>query len=166
MTVEEARAHFAYDEWANARYVEVLAQLPPGALVQERISSFPSLLATFAHVVAAEWIWLRRWRGDSPRAFPDWMASPSLESLRARLAAVQEERAALLGALSDADLDRDVEYSLLNGTRRADPLGALFLHVVNHSSFHRGQLSTLLRQAGGVPPVSDLVAYRREHAGA
>lgn len=162
MTIDEARAHFAYDEWANARFVTALAELTPATLALPVVSSFPSLLATFAHLVAAEWVWLRRWKGENPRTFPDWMADPSLESLRACLAAVQSERDAYLATLADDDLNGEVSYALMSGVARTGRLATLFLHVVNHSSFHRGQLVTLLRQAGATPPASDLVMYVRE----
>jgi uncharacterized damage-inducible protein DinB len=165
MNVREARRHFEYDEWANARYLDVLAQLSPAALRAERISSFPSLLATFAHLVGAEWIWLQRWLGDSPSAAPEWMGDPELQDLRSRLSDVEQRRAAYVRGLSDEDLARPVEYAMMNGTPRSNPLDALVLHVVNHSTFHRGQLATLLRQAEAVPPATDFVMYVREQSG-
>ncbi|HMB70720.1 MAG TPA: DinB family protein [bacterium] len=165
MTVREARRHFAFNEWANARYVEVLAQIAPAALAAERISSFPSLLATFAHLVGAEWIWLRRWLGDSPSAVPDWFRDPSFEDLRTRLDDLEKERASFVAGLADDDLGRNVDYAMMSGTPRSNPLDVLFLHVVNHSTFHRGQLGTLLRQAEAVPPATDFVMYVREQSG-
>lgn len=162
MTIDEARTHFDFDEWANARYVAVLADLPPAALAEPVVSSFPSLLATFAHLVGAEWIWLRRWKGDHPREAPDWMTDPTLENLRARLAAVQEERAAFLDTLESRDLRRRVDFTLMDGSPRSAAFAAMFLHVVSHSTFHRGQLATLLRQAGAVPPATDRIAFHRE----
>jgi uncharacterized damage-inducible protein DinB len=84
-----------------------------------------------------------------------------LEDLRARLARVEAERAAFLSGLTDEDLERPLAYRTLDGTAHTTRLLDLLLHVVNHSTYHRGQLTTLLRQAGGAPPATDYVVYTR-----
>jgi uncharacterized damage-inducible protein DinB len=165
MTAEEVRSLYAYDEWANARLAGVIAGLSAEQLTAEIPSSFPSILGTFAHIVAAEWVWLRRWLGENPTAFPDWLAAPALGALRGKLAEVEAERAAFLGSLSDGDLDRPLDYKTLAGDPFRNRLGDLLVHVVNHSSYHRGQLATMLRQVGATPVATDFVVFKREAGG-
>jgi len=161
MTIAEVRELFAYGGWANALVFEAASALSEDQLHQSVASSFPSVGGTLAHIVGAEWVWLRRWLGESPSNFPDWVTKPVYADLRARLSAVEQEREAFLGGLSDADLSRTVSYRTLGGQTFSDPLGNLMKHVVNHSTYHRGQVVTQLRQLGQKPPSTDLVLYLR-----
>jgi len=165
MTVEEIRSLYAYNRWANARLLEVIAGLPEDRLTAAIPSSFPSILGTLAHIVAAEWVWLRRWRGENPTAFPDWLSAPSLGPVREKLAEVEVERAAFVASLSDQDLERPLDYETLAGDPFRNRLADLLVHVVNHSSYHRGQLTTMLRQVGATPVATDYVLYKRETGG-
>ena len=161
MTIDEARDLFAYSAWATGRMFDVAAALPADQLSATIASSFPSVLGTLGHIVGAEWIWLRRWQGDSPAATPGWVTGSSLSELRSRLADVESERDRLFGQLADADLERVVEYRRMSGDAHADRLADLVRHAVNHSTYHRGQLVTQLRQVGARPPGTDFVTYVR-----
>lgn len=161
MTIDEARELFAYSTWASARMFEAAGTLSPEQLSATVASSFPSVRGTLAHVVGAEWIWLRRWRGESPAAAPGWVAGASLSELRDRLASIEADRDAYLTGLPDGDLARIVEYRTLSGQAGADRLEDLVRHVVNHATYHRGQVATQLRQLGVAPPGTDLVIYLR-----
>jgi uncharacterized damage-inducible protein DinB len=55
-----------------------------------------------------------------------------------------------------------ITYRAMNGSPYANPLGELLRHVVNHGTYHRGQVATLLRQLGVKPPQTDLILYYRE----
>lgn len=161
MTLDDLRSLYAYDEWANARFFEAIEGLDETRRTAPLESSFPSVLATFGHIVGAEWIWLSRWQGTSPAGFPEWLQAPNLEDLRSRLTQVETDRTAFLAGLTDEDLQRPLAYKLLNGTASSTRLLDLLLHVVNHSTYHRGQLTTLLRQVGATPPATDFVVYTR-----
>jgi len=161
MTTGEVRELFAYSAWANALVFDTAAALSTEQLGHSVASSFPSIGATLAHVVGAEWVWLRRWLGESPSGFPEWVKSPVLAELRTRLSGVEREREAFVADLSDADLVRVVSYHTLGGQPFWDPLGGLMRHVVNHSTYHRGQVVTQLRQLGFKPPTTDLIVFMR-----
>jgi uncharacterized damage-inducible protein DinB len=161
MTLDDLRSLYTYNAWANARFFEAIEGLDETRRTAPLESSFPSVIATLGHIVGAEWIWLSRWQGTSPSASPGWLESPKLEALRARLSGVESERAAFLSGLTDEDLERPLAYRTLDGTAHTTRLLDLLLHVVNHSTYHRGQLTTLLRQAGGAPPATDYVVYTR-----
>ncbi len=163
MKVADASELFAYDAWANARIFTVAETLAPEQLRAQVASSFPSVRDTLGHIVSAAWIWLRRWRGESPAA-PSW-ARAELAEIRRWLAIVETDRTAFLASLADADLERPFEYRNLKGELQHDALGGTLRHVVNHGSYHRGQAATQLRQLGVAPPNTDLIAYLRELRG-
>jgi uncharacterized damage-inducible protein DinB len=163
MTIDEARGLFGYSAWANGRMFDAAAALRADQLAATIASSFPSVLGTLAHIVSTEWIWSRRWLGDSPTAAPAWVTASSLSELRARLTEVESERDRFLDGLTDADLERVVEYRRVSGEAYADRLADLVRHAVNHSTYHRGQLATQLRQIGVQPPGTDLVSYLRSN---
>lgn len=75
------------------------------------------------------------------------------------LAQVESERRAYLDTLTDAALAGPLSYRLLSGVERRNTLADLVRHVVNHSTYHRGQAVTQLRQLGATPPSTDLVAF-------
>jgi uncharacterized damage-inducible protein DinB len=162
MTTGEVRQLFAYTAWANSLVFEAAAALSEEQLGHSVASSFPSVGGTLAHVVGAEWVWLRRWLGESPSGFPDWVSRPVVAELRARLSTVERQRDAFVAGLSDADLGQVCSYRNLAGQAFSDPLGGLMRHVVNHSTYHRGQVATQLRQLGFKPPSTDLIVFLRQ----
>src|SRR5512139_942689 len=161
MTIDEARELLSYSAWANGRMFEAAAALSAEQLSATVASSFPSVRGTLGHIVGTEWVWLRRWRGENPTAAPGWVAESSLSELRERLATVEAERDQFLRQLTDADLQRVVEYRRMSGEAHADALADLIRHAVNHSTYHRGQVATQLRQVGVSPPGTDLLIYVR-----
>jgi uncharacterized damage-inducible protein DinB len=161
--LEELADLLAYHRWANARILDAAAALPADALDRDLGNSFPSVRATLAHVVGADWIWLRRWCGDSPTAPPPWELATHAE-ISARWREVAEGQIEFLAGLAEADVDRIVAYRALNGSPYENPLGDLIRHLVNHGTYHRGQVVTMLRQLGIEPPHTDLIVYYRERA--
>jgi DinB family len=79
-----------------------------------------------------------------------------------RLPAAEAERKDFLSSLGDADFDRIVDCASIKGEKWRQPLENLLLHLAEHSSDHRGQLATLLRQVGAKPPEVDLLVYLEE----
>jgi uncharacterized damage-inducible protein DinB len=159
MTIGEARDLIAYNKWANGLIFDAAEPLSEEQLRQVIPSSFPSLNATLAHLASTEWVWLRRWLGESPSAAPEWVAGAALSELRSRLGTVENERDAFLANLTDADLDRPLAYRTLAGQPREDRLSDVIRHVVNHATYHRGQAATQFRQLGFAPPGTDFIAY-------
>jgi uncharacterized damage-inducible protein DinB len=160
MQMSEARRLFEYTEWANARMTEVLLTFSDEQLDQVIPSSFPSIRETLSHIFSTEWIWLRRWKGESPSVAPPW--GGEITTLVSEYGYLRNERSDYLRSLTDADLERNIAYRSMKGDPFTHPLAELFRHVVNHSSYHRGQLTTMIRQAGAVPPGTDYILFVRE----
>jgi uncharacterized damage-inducible protein DinB len=162
MTINEARQLFEYDSWANARMFQAAEALKPDQLTTAVASSFPSIGATLAHIVGAEWIWLRRWLGESPPGMPDWVTNPVVAELKLKHAEIGTERSSFFARLTDGDVEKVFTYHVTGGKSFSQPLGQLMRHLINHSTYHRGQLATQLRQLGCTPPNTDFIRYLRE----
>lgn len=161
MTHAELLQHFAYNKWANDRTLGAIGTLTAEQVTRNLGSSFPSIRDTAAHIASAEWIWLRRWKGESPSTQPDWVKHSAMDAVAQKFAEVEAERHLWLLTLTDADLDRLLTYRLLNGNEDRQRLLPQLLHLVNHSSYHRGQIAGMMRQVGGTPVNTDLISYRR-----
>ncbi len=161
MDVMALRLLFEYNRWANRRTREAVARVSPEQFGREIGGSYGSLRSTLAHLVAAEWVWVRRWKGASPTAPPFEDRELTLETLAAKWQPIETETQAYLDALTAADLEQTIHYSNTRGQPFAEPLWQQLLHVVNHSSYHRGQVVTLLRQLDAEPLGTDLIAFFR-----
>jgi uncharacterized damage-inducible protein DinB len=164
MSPEDIRQLYDYNAWANRRAMEAAAALTPDQFVKPLGSSFSSVRDTLAHIYGGEWIWLERFQGRSPASLPDVNQFTNLASLRGRWL---EHEARLLGfarGLTQADLDRVMEYKTLNFGVYRNPLWQSMQHLVNHGTYHRGQVTTLLRQLGAQPILTDLMHFYRERA--
>jgi uncharacterized damage-inducible protein DinB len=159
-TVGDLRDLFAYDDWANARLLEAVTAVPAAELTRRVVAGCSSLRDTLSHIVVEEWIWLQRAKGENPTAPPAGLETSDREALQRLLIAVKEERRTLLARLTDEELDRVVAFRSLEGQEYRHRLLDLFLHVVNHSTYHRGQAAMLLRALGAVAPETDFVVYR------
>ncbi len=159
MDLETIRELYDYNRWANARTLEAASQVAPEALVRELGGSFASLRGTLVHIYGAEWIWLERWRGTSPTALPLATDFPDVQAIRARWKEVERGQRAFLDGLDSARLGQPLTYTNLKGESWTYALWRALAHVVNHSSYHRGQVTTLLRQLGAAPSATDLLLY-------
>jgi uncharacterized damage-inducible protein DinB len=163
MTPDDVRTLYAYNSWANHRVLEACAPLDAAKFTQNLHSSFPSVRDTLAHIILAEWLWLERWLGRSP-AFPP-SDFPDLASIHSRWQKIDGDLRGFVQNLSAADLDRVVEYKNTKGHAFSNPMRQMLQHLVNHGTYHRGQITTMLRQLGATPLTTDLIAYYREQSG-
>src|SRR5215213_10697842 len=107
--LDAIRNLYAYSDWANARILETAEQL---TLAQYTTPSdgCDSIRDTLVHTASAQWLWLERWRGTSPRELWDPAEFPDIAALRARWLEVEEATAAYIAGLRESDLARVVSY--------------------------------------------------------
>jgi uncharacterized damage-inducible protein DinB len=164
MTPGEIRTLFDYNAWANHRSLEAAAALPNEQFTKALVSSFPSVRDTLAHICGAEWIWHQRFQDISPSALPDLSSLTTAEALRAHWSAQESKLLEFVAQITQADLDRVIEFKTLNfGVYRSSLLHCM-QHLVNHGTYHRGQITTLLRQLGRKPILTDLMHFYRERS--
>lgn len=152
---------FAYNDWANDLTFTSLDPIAPDVWAKTIGGSFPSIRDTMAHLVSAEWVWMRRWLGESPRVRPSWIADATVPGLRERLLEIRRDQATFIDSLADSDIGRPLSVTRFDGESATLPLGQSLQHLVNHSTYHRGQIATLLRQVGMTPISTDLLLFRR-----
>jgi uncharacterized damage-inducible protein DinB len=159
MTPEDICELYSFNAWANHRVLDSCAPLSAELFVRPLGSSFSSVRDTLVHILGAEWIWLERWRGRSPKALLPAEEFSDLAAVRARWAVVEREQLHFVHGVTPLGLERTVEYINLQGQPFAYSLRSQLLHVVNHGSYHRGQVATLLRQLGHSPKPTDFLWY-------
>lgn len=165
MTPEEMRALYAYEAWANHRLLDACAALTEEQFTRDLGSSYPSIHDTLVHILGGQWFWLERWRGRSPSASPKQPRFPDPESLRASWQAIERDLLEFVGGLAQDDLMRVLHYRTTEGNPNSQPYWQMLQHVVNHGTYHRGQVTLMLRQLGATPAATDLILYYREHDG-
>ena len=165
MTPEDVRTLYAYDAWANRRTLDACAALTPEQFTRDLGSSFRSVRDTLAHIMGAEWLWLERFQGRTPGGLPERGSVSGSREPCAR--AGRNSRASFssyVDGLSAADLERSFDYRDLKGNPHSNVLWQTLQHLANHGTYHRGQVTTLLRQLGAKPVGTDLIGFYRERA--
>lgn len=162
MTLQDLRTLLEYHYWARDRLLDALEPLTPEQFTRDLGSSFKSIRDTVAHTYAAEWAWHQRWLGQSPAALLPADRFPDVAAVRRQWTDHEMKVRAFLEDLGEDGVNRVVDYTLLDGRAGSSPIWQMVQHVVNHASYHRGQVTTMLRQLGAAPPKPmDLIAYYR-----
>jgi uncharacterized damage-inducible protein DinB len=162
MTSQDLQTMLDYHYWARDRLLAALETLTPEQYTRDMGNSFKSIRDTVTHIYAAEWAWYERWQERSPTALLPADAFPDLASLRRTWSEHEARMRAFVAELGEGGADRIIEYKLLSGHAGASPIWQMLQHVVNHASYHRGQVTTMLRQIGAAPAKPmDMIAYYR-----
>jgi uncharacterized damage-inducible protein DinB len=151
------RELFAYNYWARDRQLEACGKLSTEQFLRPMGNSFSSLRDTLAHLLGAEWIWQERWWGRSPKALPG-TEYPNLAAIQEAWHPVEQGVRDYLGQLSEEKLVGRFTYMNTKGETWTYPVWRSMLHVANHQTYHRGQVTMFLRQLGNTPPSLDLMA--------
>jgi len=162
--LETIRLLYDYTKWADGRMFEAAGKLTPEQWTKDLGSSLKSARDTVVHLVSAQWIWLSRWTGESPKAMFSAADYPTQGSIREKWEPLAGQLAGFVAEQTEESLAKPVQYKNLKGEPMSFLLGQLMLHAVNHSTYHRGQVTTLIRQLGAQPMSSDLVVYYAEKA--
>jgi uncharacterized damage-inducible protein DinB len=162
MNLTDLKTMLDYHYWARDRVLEAVEGLAPDQFDKDLGSSFKSIRETLVHVYAAEWAWHSRWKGTSPTALLTSEPFPDVTSIRRAWSQLETEVRRFVEDLGDAGIAKVFQYKLLNGSAGSSPFWQMLQHVVNHASYHRGQITTMLRQLGAQPAKSmDMIAFYR-----
>lgn len=149
--LELLRRMFAYDRWANRQILASIHALPT---VEARVSSL------FAHLCGSKRMWLGRINANDDATATTW-PELSLDDSGKLLDLLDELWSNLLATLEEDDLAREVNYNMADGKAGMQTLADIITHSMLHSQYHRGQLASRIREAGGSPPSTDFVVWRR-----
>lgn len=171
MTPEHAVLMASYNRWMNAKIHQAAARLDADALRADRGAFFGSVLGTMNHLVVGDRIWLARFATHPaaptalepvrqlqlPRSL-DEILYDDFDALAQHRVLLDEIICRWAGALSTEDLAHVLRYANSKGVVSTRRFASLLMHFFNHQTHHRGQLTTLLLQAGQDVGVTDLLA--------
>ena len=147
MQIDEARMLFDYDGWANHQLLAAASLLSPSEFVQDQGASFGSIKGTLVHILDSEWHWLQLWQGQPRTRRPQPSDFADAAALAAAFPALEDAQRTYVDGLTD-----DALRSRCQVNDRHYALAHLIQHMVTHSTYHRGQVASLLRQLGHTPP--------------
>lgn len=160
-----------YNRWMNEKIYAAAQTLPAAELSLDRKAFFGSILGTLNHLAVADTVWLKRC-ADFPAGFTalaplaqtpaptrlDAVMFADLSQLAPYRRQLDDIIEALVQSLTQDHLDQTLIYKNMKGEEQRKNFHAVLLHCFNHHTHHRGQLSTLLFQAGVDVGVTDLLA--------
>ena len=162
-TTRTARRLTRYNAWANKEIFDAVAALPGDEATRPRASLFRNMVHTLNHNYVIDRIWQAhlegRDHGYTARNTPD---HPPLAELWRLQQEIDRWYIDWSDRLTDAALDEEVTFSLIGGNRGVMTRGEILLHVVNHTSYHRGFVADLFYQVPARPPTTDLPVFLRE----
>jgi uncharacterized damage-inducible protein DinB len=166
MSPDDIRFLYDYNAWANRRSLDAAAALTVEQFTKPLGSSFSSVRDTLAHIWGAERIWMERFEGRSPASLPDVSQFHEISALRTRWREDEARLNKFVAGITQDDLNGPHEYRTMKFGQYSNPLWLSMQHLVNHGTYHRGQIATMLRQLGAKPLSTDFIHFYRERAGA
>jgi uncharacterized damage-inducible protein DinB len=150
-------ALFDYHRWATVKVLSACEPLGREEMTRQLYTSHGSLLGTLVHMYRVDGVWLRRLRGHALAPPPD--APPDFAELRAAWGPVMDGLHSFASDLPEDRVEADLPYrSLVSGDQVLRVWQAM-MQVVNHGSYHRGQIITMLRQLGHEAVSTDISLY-------
>lgn len=169
MTPEYVRVMARYNRWMNDKIYAVVGELEDSERKKDRGAFFKSIHGTLNHILLGDRVWLGRFRGDplkegelGPGGITalDQELFADFRDLRREREKTDDDLDAYVATLDSEALTRDLRY-VRRGVVHEFPLWHAVIHVFNHQTHHRGQVTALLMQAGCDPGVTDLIAMLR-----
>lgn len=170
MRIDHARVMARYNRWMNEKLYAVASSLGDAERKKDRGAFFGSIHGTLNHLLLADRVWLGRFTGPAPvggelgpggiRAL-DQELYANFDELRRERVKTDSGIDAYVATLTEDALAGPLRF-VRRGTQNELPLWHALAHLFNHQTHHRGQLTTLLMQAGQDPGVTDLVAMLRD----
>jgi uncharacterized damage-inducible protein DinB len=160
---------YQYDRWANNRVITSVAALSAEQFTRDLGGSYPSVRDTLLHIIAAEWIWQQYWKlpvvttatSTELRAQRDELFRPDkysdLDSVRSKWTEVEKFQIAFVHGTNDESLNTMVSFRSMQVT-----LAQMMQHMANHSTYHRGQISLMMRQLKAEPVATDFHVFLAE----
>lgn len=175
MLLDHYQAMARYNIWMNEKLYGLCKDLPDQARKRDMGAFFRSLHGTFNHILLADHAWMARFTGDSeafrfydPEGRPIHVRSldqelyADFDSLRTVRKRTDEQIERWTAELSEQELKETLRYRTSGGEQYEHPLWWAMSHFFNHQTHHRGQATTLLKQLGVDPGVTDLAVMLRQ----
>jgi uncharacterized damage-inducible protein DinB len=162
MTGDDLRSLYAYNRWADERVIAAVGGLSAEDYAREPAPGWSSVRATLIHVADAMGVWSRRLDGETPALRRTEADVPTFDEAVALLRAHHDAFDRHVASLTPERLASVWSYRNIQGVGYRVPLWAVFRHVANHATYHRGQVASKLKLLGATPPSTDLVVWAFE----
>jgi uncharacterized damage-inducible protein DinB len=159
--MDTIRQYVAYNRWANTKIIGFLKGINEDDFNKNMGNSFPSIRDTILHIYGAEKIWLGRLEGKPQTPFPHFDPLPYKEDCLSFWQDSSKAFEDFIASRDDAFFLKGIRYGR---QEKEEETVAWWItqHCINHSSFHRGQIITMLRQLGyDTIPMTDFIKYQR-----
>lgn len=154
-----------YKDWADALTYRSIFALPDGEATRMRQTSFGTMAHTLNHVLVVDDIFRHhlegRVHGYTAR---NTETTPPLADLHTRQREMNSWLIKHASALSSDAMNETVHFTFVGGGEGAMTREAIFLHLVNHATYHRGFVNDMMYQVPARPPANDLPVFLREQA--
>jgi uncharacterized damage-inducible protein DinB len=156
---------YAYHRWADERVIDACRKLSPAqyAEVEPFEVGWPSIRSIVVHLAWATDLWSRRFLGEASIPMFAEADLPTLDEAAARLFSAHDRiNGEVLPSLTPERIAGVFTYRNIKGVEYSVPFWSVLRHVVNHGTYHRGQLASKFKRRGVDPPVTDLVYWAIE----
>ena len=152
-----------YNAWANRLIFDSVAALPAGEALKPRTTLFKNMVHTLNHNYVIGLIWQAHLEGrDHGFSARNTKDHPPLDVLRRSQEGVDRWYLDWTAALSDAALGEEVRFTLIGGNPGVMTRGEILLHIVNHTTYHRGFVADFFYQVPARAPTTDLTVFLRD----
>jgi uncharacterized damage-inducible protein DinB len=162
-TLSTTRMLTRYNAWANKLMLDAAAKLPEGEATKPRTTLFRNIVHTLNHNYVIDLIFKAhlegRDHGFTARNTPE---HPPLDELAREQKALDEWYVAWSDRMTDEELDQKVSFTFVGGGPGVMTRAEMILHIVNHTSYHRGFAADLFYQVPAKPPTTDLTVFLRD----
>ncbi len=155
--------HLRYHRWATEQVLKQVQELDAERQMRNLQGSFNTLYDTVAHLFQADSIWLDRLEGKLARSREEYAAPGCTYDLGDAWLQVIDRMIRVAEGLREDQWDNPVSYKFLSGISAENSYWQIVLHVVNHGTHHRGQVTHMMRQLGEKPVNLDLIGFYRAH---
>ncbi|GAB4500217.1 MAG: DinB family protein [Anaerolineales bacterium] len=162
MNKEYIQTLYRYNQWANARILDAAAKLSLEQFLAPAEYPHRYLRGVLTHTLFAEWIWRKRWMGESPTVRFKPEDFPTFETLRSRWAQEEIELMKFVEQLTEEQLSAPLHYTSTEGIKYENILWESMAHVVNHGMQHRSEAAAILTELGFSPGDLDLILFTRK----
>jgi uncharacterized damage-inducible protein DinB len=162
VTLSDINLLFEFNYWAKAKMLASLDVLPEENLYKDFKTSFKGIHGTLVHICAAENNWLQRFNGN-PTPIVLWIDDlPTYAAVKAKWSEVEKEMLVYVASLTEEALPQKFSITTSDGKSVSNVRWQSLQHLVNHGTYHRGQITSMIRQLGGTPANTDLIGFYRQ----
>jgi uncharacterized damage-inducible protein DinB len=162
MTLNDIHILYEFNYWAKSRMLGALDALPEQELYKDLKTSFGGIHGTLVHICSAEDIWLSRFKGIPNPMFLKNADLPDYSAVKKQWDDVERGMRIYVLALTEEQLQDQFTYTNIKGEPFTNIRWQALQHLANHGTYHRGQITSMIRQLGGTPVNTDLIAFYRE----